>query len=87
MKSVLFTYSNTRLGVLDCGSRTTSSSWMTLGPPHRFCRILISRLICARRTADLAAAQQVWQSERLPRAALLAARGRSDSRIQGRQTR
>ena len=29
----------------DPGSRTVSSSWMTLGPPRRFCRILISRLI------------------------------------------
>lgn len=28
-----------------CASRTTSSSAITLGPPARFCRILISRLI------------------------------------------
>ncbi len=28
--------------------RTTSSRLMTLGPPYRFCRILISRLICDR---------------------------------------
>jgi hypothetical protein len=33
-------------GVLDCGSRTTSRRRITLGPPARFCRILISRLIC-----------------------------------------
>lgn len=45
MKSVLFTYSKTSEGVLDCGSRTTSSSRMMFVPPRRFCRILISRLI------------------------------------------
>ena len=45
MKSAAATCSKTRDGVLDAGSRTQSSSEMTLGPPHRFCRILISRLI------------------------------------------
>ena len=29
----------------ECSSRTTSSSLMMLGPPYRFCKILISRLI------------------------------------------
>ena len=43
-KHVKFT-SKTREGVLDCGSRTTSSSLTTLVPPHRFWRILISRRI------------------------------------------
>ncbi len=45
LKSVLFTYSKTRLGVFDCWSRTMSSSFTMLGPPHKFCKILISRLI------------------------------------------
>ena len=45
LKSVLFTYSKMSDGVFDCGSRTMSSRWITLVPPRRFCRILISRLI------------------------------------------
>ena len=45
MKSVLLTYSKIRLGVLLWGSRTISKSLMMFGPPVRFCKILISRLI------------------------------------------
>jgi hypothetical protein len=44
-RTVLLTYSNTRLGVLDSGSRTTSSRRMMFGPSARFCKIFISRLI------------------------------------------
>ena len=36
MKSVLFTCSKIKHGVLEKGSRTISSSWMMLGPPDRF---------------------------------------------------
>ena len=45
MKSALFTCSKMRDGVLLCGSRTTSKSLMMFVWPHRFCKILISRLI------------------------------------------
>jgi hypothetical protein len=34
-----------KLGILDVGSRTTSNSATTFGPPARFCKILISRFI------------------------------------------
>lgn len=42
---MLLTYSVTRLGIFDNGSRTTSSNATIFGPPARFCKILISRLI------------------------------------------
>ena len=45
LKSVLLTYSKMSDGVLLWGSRTMSRSLMMFGPPVRFCRILISRLI------------------------------------------
>jgi len=45
LKSMLLTYSVTRLGIFDSGSRTTSSKATIFGPPARFCKILISRLI------------------------------------------
>lgn len=39
------TYSETIDGVLEWLSRTTSKRPMTFGPPAKFCKILISRLI------------------------------------------
>eukprot|EP01045_Picozoa_sp_COSAG04_P019689 COSAG04_NODE_1938_length_5175_cov_178.678093_4_plen_120_part_00 len=45
LKSSLSTCSKTSDGVLETGSRTMSSRLMMFGPPQRFCRILISRLI------------------------------------------
>ena len=36
LKSVASTCSKIRLGVFDCGSLTTSSNFITLGPPQRF---------------------------------------------------
>ena len=45
LKSMLLMYSVIKLGIFDAGSRTTSSRATTFGPPARFCRILISRLI------------------------------------------